>query len=423
MEPTTHTANVLDALAGIRAASRIKGKRNFADYFADRIVQASTEPTLLAMLNRLYGLVDADPDAGKWHIANIVAASGSEEAPRILAWVRKFPKIAAMIAMLKHEERAEVAKGIVLDVEPDGVGQMPARSGWDIAVRAELTAPMSHGADQKAGNATLFRRMQVLAPDGQIMELPFYAGNALRGQIRDILADHFLRSLGLTARRDAPPVAVWFFHALYAGGALEEDSAATKALNAELGAASGALKGGGVKNLRDHIPPLSLLGCALGNRVLPGRLQVSDLRPVCREWGTGATPAAELMTWQFLTRREDHEGRSDDDKHSGMITNTECLRAGAEMEGGIDHDGHIQEMELACLGVACREMTKLGFIGAENRRGFGRCRIEFENAPDPAPYEEWLAENKADILAYLEKLAAIPQKSGSTATKDDGIDY
>jgi hypothetical protein len=220
--------------------------------------------------------------------------------------------------------------------------------------------------------------------------------------MRDLLADHFLTSLGLSADRSKPAVALWFFYALYCGGALEEKSDATKALARNLGD-HGAVRSDGVRAFRDHLPALSLLGCALGNRVLPGHVQVGDLRPECREWGQGDTPVAELLTWEFLTRREDHE---DHEEHHGMIANTECLRSGTLLEGGVDVDAAMPALERSALGCGLGLLARRGLLGAENRRGLGRVRFELANAPDGEPYESWLAEHKGQVLDFLVEIGA-----------------
>jgi hypothetical protein len=234
------------------------------------------------------------------------------------------------------------------------------------------------------------------------MNLPYYSGNAVRGQMRDLLADHFLTALGLPADRSKPAVALWFFYALYSGGALEEKSDATKALKKQMGD-NGAIRADGIRAFRDNLPALSLLGCALGNRVLPGHVQFADLRPVCREWGQGETPVADLLTWEFLTRREDHEDHAE---HHGMIANTECLRTGSVLEGGVDMDSAMPEIERSALGCGLALLAKRGMLGAENRRGLGRVRMEMTGAPDAALYEAWLAENKAKILDYLDQIGS-----------------
>jgi hypothetical protein len=92
-----------------------------------------------------------------------------------------------------------------------------------------------------------------------------------------------------------------------------------------------------------------------------------------------------------------------------MIANTECLRTGAVLEGGIDMDSAMPEIERAALGCGLALLAKRGMLGAENRRGLGRVSIEMTGAPDAAPYEAWLAEHKAEILDYLNQIGAAPK--------------
>lgn len=289
-----------------------------------------------------------------------------------------------------------------------------------INISMKCLSPLAHGADGKAGNATVFRRMSVLTDTGNVISLPFYSGNAFRGQMRDLLADDFLRLLGITPRKDRPPISLWFFHALYAGGALEDGGAAEKALKKILGSA-GAVKASGIYDFRNALPALSLLGCAMGNRILGGRMKISDFRPKCRQWGTGETDASELMEWLYLTRREDHEAH---DEHHGMIANCECLCAGTEMIGGIDPDMHAMPLEISALGRGLRLMTAAGYVGAENRRGLGRVEITADNLPDEAPYVEYVTGMRKNILIYLETIGALdaPDESAGETFQGSGDD-
>jgi hypothetical protein len=398
--------STMDMVREIRRTAQIKGSRYFGDLLADRIVQACTEEALAPALERLSKMLDASVgqmDPGTQAAA--VRASFAADAPAVLEWLRKYPRVASMLAMLKREEyEATIVEIAVEAVAADGESAVDA-GAYDVTLRARLLSPLAHGGDGKAGNATLFRRMQVLSKSGRILTLPYYSGNAVRGQMRDLLADDLVSALGMKPRRDKPPVALWFFHALYAGGALEENSAAEKALQKMLGG-NGAVKAEGIHAFRDTLPGLSLLGCALGNRVLPGRAKFGDLRPACRQWGNGETETAQLFEWLFLTRREDHEEHPVGD-HSGMIANTECLRAGVELRGGIDIDTHASELERSALGRGLALLAERGALGAENRRGLGRVAIELEGAPDPGLYVAYLAEAKETILEYLEELGAI----------------
>ena len=394
----------IDLIRAIGSSARIKHSRNFGDFISDRIVQASTEQTLMAAVERLAQLMDVDIGRiSSSRSGGFLGACASKDAAAVLAWIRKYPKIAAMLTMLKQTDYAEILDGIELPpAGSEGVAvQDPPH---DINLEITCLSPLAHGSDTKAGNATLFRRMQVLSTDGNILSLPYYAGNAIRGQLRDILADHFIESIGLKPRKDNPPVSLWFFHALYAGGALEENSSAEKALRKHLGN-TGTVKAQGIYEFRNMLPALSMLGCALGNRVLSGRVRFSDLRPACRQWANGAADVGELFEWTYLTRREDYE---DHDENHSMIVNTECLRPGVRLLGGLDLDGFITPIERSALWTGLISLAKVGgYIGAENRRGLGRVSIVFDKVPDVETYLSFLEDHREEIISYLTELGAV----------------
>lgn len=401
------TKTTIYFLRDVLSAAQLDGHRGRLDTFADRLVKASSEPTLASAMEHLLRAVNVESD--RMHAplaAQMVRVASSTDGPRVLRWLREQAKLVTMLAATNDMKLVEEALAeMPLPPAVDSGAAAAPRGAFPITLRARCEAPLGHGADGKAGNATLFRRIHVLATNGSVLELPYYSGNAIRGQVRDLLADHFLRALGLPADRAKPAVALWFFYALYSGGALEESSDAQKALKKQLGD-NGAIRAEGIRTFRDRVPPLSLLGCALGNRVLPGHVQFADLRPLCSEWGTGTRPVAELLTWEYLTRREDHE---DHGEHHGMIANSEVLRTGTELEGGIDMDDAIPEIERSALGCGIALLAKRGRLGAENRRGFGRVVLDIQGAPDGALYEAWLAEHKGEILAYLESIGASGQ--------------
>jgi hypothetical protein len=397
----------LDMTRAVAKAADIKIHRGFTDFLADRIVQATTQPTLLAMMERLAALLNTQMEyVGAAKVAAFMRNVNAFDAPAVLDWLRDYPRVVAMIVMQRSDESyQECIQDLTIEVSARDKGvALPTRRPA-IPITVTCLSPLAHGADTKAGNATIFRRMQVLSDTGQVLALPFYAGNALRGQLRDLLADHFLAALGLTPRKDDPPCNLWFFHALYAGGALEENSAQAKALSKRLGA-NGAVRADGVHELRNMLPPLSLLGTALGNRVLSGRVNVCDLRPRCQEWGNGAIPVGNLFEWTYLTRREDHENHAEGD-HSGMIANTECLKAGTILEGGIDLSDHATIVEQSCLAKGLMLLQSHGYLGAENRRGLGLVEIELKNIANPIDYEAYLESHKAEILTYLTAIGAI----------------
>ena len=394
---------VMNMIRAIRVKARLKVTRTFNDFFADRIIQASNEPTLIAMVEKLSQSVDADTtEIYKDTRTDFMKASQSLNAPVILNWIRNYPKVTAMIVSLPHEEMIDAIKPIQLggSLPPSG-GYISDTIRYEIPIRVECLSPLSHGGDTKAGNATIFRRCQILSTVGSVLSLPFYGGNALRGKMRDLLADHFSKALGLEPRRDKPPYNLWFFYALYCGGALESKA---NAISKEIG--DRALKPEGIYQLRDTLPALSLLGAALGNRIISGRVNFGDLRPRCKEWGTGELDSATLMEWTFLTRHEDLENYQDGEHH-GMIANTETLKAGTVLDGGIDMDNHISDLEKSALGMGLKLLQDEGYLGANNRQGLGKVKIEIENMPDPSLYEEYLKKNQSSVLDYLESVDAI----------------
>jgi hypothetical protein len=399
--------STLDIIRSISKNADIKIHRSFTDFLSDRIVQAVTQPTLLATIERLATLLNSE--IGSINDSVVVAfmkQSNSKDSQSVLEWLRDYPRVAAMIVMQKTEESYnECLNDIEIVVSENNKGTALPSASYDINMKITCLSPLSHGADTKAGNATIFRRMQVLSTTEQVLSLPFYAGNALRGQLRDLLADHFLISLGLVPRKDNPPCKLWFFHALYAGGALEENSEQAKTIGKKMGN-NGSVKAEGVYEFRDMIPFLSLLGTALGNRIISGRINVCDLKPQCKEWGSGKISVGNLFEWLYLTRREDHENHVAGD-NSSMIVNTECLKSGTILVGGIDISDHISELELSCLAMGLKLLQQSGYLGAENRRGLGNVSIEIEKIQNEKIYQSFLNENKKTILEYLTNIGAL----------------
>jgi hypothetical protein len=398
----------LDTIREIRNTSAIKTKRNFSDFFADRIYQAAIEPTMIGMIERLIKSVDASIGfIGSDVISAFMQSSNTTESQDVLAWIRKYPRMAAMIVALKKGDYEAAIEEIQIQPTTNDNSVVTRVPSYDIPIQATLLSPLSHGGDLKLGNTTLFRRRQVVTETGRILELPFYSGNAIRGQMRDLLANHMLESLGLLPRQDNQPVLnLWFFHALFAGGLLEERTKIMEGINKELGN-NGSVRTEGMRRFRDMLPALSVLGTALGNRVLSGRICVGDLRPNCMEWGNGEVPLHQLFDWEFITRREDFEDRSEDDEHTGMIVNTEVLKTGTILTGGIDVFQHTGEIGLSCLGKGLELWKNRGMIGAENRRGMGSVDIAIENMPSVEAYDTWLREKKVEILDYLNTIGAL----------------
>lgn len=399
----------LQAMAQIFARSALQSRATAKwGLFESRILQAATTSTnILRFLNDLMLLMQTDSLESGWveRVTPEVKDSAS-----ILGWICDNHKLAAALAV--ESRRMEPSS---LDAAIDAIDLRTTTSGderkflppsdFDIPITIMLRSPLSHGADTRAGNATLFRRKRVIdSVNGAPFAIPFYAGNALRGHMRDLLADDFIASLGLIPSRKQPPIALWFFHTLYSGGALTEnklDKRTTKAI----GEKANAFGIGERSDLRELVIPLSLLGCAINKTVLSGRLQVADFYPYCRETGHSEVRVAELLSWEYLTRRDDLDTEHSD--NASMIAVSEVMAPGTVLAGGIDLDPGTRPIEVACLHRGLELLREHAKLGAGSRMGWGIVDIEYGIELDSSDYEKALADRRSDTLELLIKAGAI----------------
>lgn len=86
------------------------------------------------------------------------------------------------------------------------------------------------------------------------------------------------------------------------------------------------------------------------------------------------------MEWTFLTRREDCENH---DENSSMIALMECLKTGTVLRGGL-YPRTMTEIERGCLARGLALLAEAGHLGAANRMGLGRVRLEYTYADGDA---------------------------------------
>lgn len=392
-------------------SAKITAKRGFTNFIADSIKQASNQPNLLAFFSRFCDSIDVEVKfLNKPLVADFLKVCNGENATALLNWIRNNYRVAASLIFISDDVlRHETFNSISLDdfYFFNNTGHVIKRRPFDVNINVICTSPLSHGDDKKSGNSKLFRRMDAKTNNDGFVRLPFYSGNAIRGQIRDLLADHFVKEIGLEPgnKRFGDSLKKWFAYAIYSGGSLTEKSADTKSILKTSGGS--ALNPGGISKIREQFPSLSVLGWSFGNRMLSGSCKFGDLRPVCYEWGYDTEITIyNLLEWQYLTRREDFEDH-EDKKNSSMIANTECLKTGTQLQGGIDFDFFIDDLEKSVIGKGLELLKKSSWIGAENSRGFGSIEIEYENSPSPKQYESFLDEKKEKILNFMKEINAI----------------
>jgi hypothetical protein len=236
-----------------------------------------------------------------------------------------------------------------------------------------LTSPMAHGADEKTGNVTLFRRHRVKdALTGEHCYVPFVSGNAVRGLWRDMVMGRWLRLLGLSAS-DIPPARA---HALLAGGAVDK-GADTAAVNVDVR-----------RRARQLCPPWDLLAGCTDQQIMAGRARVHDATLVCRETAwlvrpivaptlpladfAASLPESSECTTLRLGTRHAHRDVAESDG-SQMIYNSELLIPGSQMVHsfqiwGIDS---VDPVTQGCLSDLLEDFRDVGTVGALASRGAG----------------------------------------------------
>lgn len=123
-----------------------------------------------------------------------------------------------------------------------------------------------HNGGEKNGVVTQLRREKFIQPNGRVVEVPVISGNSVRGKMRDISAIEILtKAPGIKLKVDGDS-----FNLLFSGGSLESTGEA--GINIEK-----------VRQLRADIPMLSVLGCSVGNIILPGKLDMGKMIPIAKE--------------------------------------------------------------------------------------------------------------------------------------------
>lgn len=280
---------------------------------------------------------------------------------------------------------------------------------------------ISHNGGEKNGTIVQLRREKFVQPKGNVVEIPVISGNSIRGKLRDLAAiDILTKKDGIKVQVDADT-----FNLLFSGGSLE--SVGEKNLDIEK-----------VRQLRKDIPMISVLGCSIGNVILPGKVDIGKMIPICKETlhlipekfhGT-----EEIKTiWEYCqvemsTRKDDTKDENKrefikpefltDELRGGqmmyhietLVTGTRfywkvCLRDTTDIETG------------AFLSTLQSWANQSSQVGGNGRVGHGRLKIEltetsvvdsemeFTNS-DFVTYIDKAKEAKKDVTEFFEKGAA-----------------
>lgn len=138
-------------------------------------------------------------------------------------------------------------------------------------IATAITSIIHNGGEQN-GIASMLRREKFVQPNGKVKDVPVISGNAIRGILRDVGMYDMLQKVGYGIQDDGSvkglPLSAFYF--LFSGGALS--STGENGINVDR-----------FRKMKELIPLIGLFGGAIGNAIMPGKLKIGKLIPICKE--------------------------------------------------------------------------------------------------------------------------------------------
>jgi len=258
--------------------------------------------------------------------------------------------------------------------------------------RITVLTPLHHGGDEKTGSTPMLRAIDVVA-NGRRMRVPYISGNAIRGRLRRLLFKDMLQMCGIS---EVPKKAV---HILASGGVLE------------LADSSGRLDLDMRNRVRDTIPLARLMGCSIGNQIIPGVLVVGHAVPIAQEtcgvmvpelpgeW----PPVRELTGQDFITRKDEVREREEDEAAVQMKVEFEVLLPGTQLYHYFQIEVN-DELATATLARAITLWNQSPYIGGRAASGFGMLKLDYSHDLSDEAYQAFLVVNNGEIVELVKEL-------------------
>ena len=247
----------------------------------------------------------------------------------------------------------------------------------------KLLSPLSHNSDENYGTDTVFRKSKIKVGDS-FEDIPVLSGNGIRGVLRRLIADDYLKLLGLTDVNEK------LFYILFAGGALE-------GMDSNLEVKQ-------IKDIRKNISLISLLGTAFSTKMIKGKLKVGMGMLICEE----TKPYTEIESDKsfvefideiFYTRRDDKEDKTGDKAHQ-MKYSGEVLIPGTELSHFFMLQ-NVDALEESCFYRTIKLFNNNPFLGGKSQVGHGKVRLEYDWNLDDDLYLKYIEEHKKQIIKFL----------------------
>lgn len=255
----------------------------------------------------------------------------------------------------------------------------------------EAKTPISHGADSSQGTRQRLRTLRMKMPeevDAEFDDIPVVSGNSLRGQLRDLLAQDFLERIDVELH-DTLSNSFW------SGGTPESDTGGATIDRRQ------------AENIRELVPPLSLLGGSVGN-IIEGKLKVGMLVPIGVETQEYTGVESQKSVWEYkdktyYTRTDDRDGgRDGEEQKQQMKYEVDVLIPGTQFHHSLDLVG-ASEVERGALHHAFDLFDEQPYIGGMSRVGHGEVEhgYDFDGAD---AYLKFVENNEDEIREFVLEL-------------------
>jgi CRISPR/Cas system CSM-associated protein Csm3 (group 7 of RAMP superfamily) len=292
-----------------------------------------------------------------------------------------------------------------------------------IKILLKAKEPLSVGMESM-GIRTLLYKLPVILKNGEIIEIPIIPGNTFRGMIRDTMSKKFILDIcEQSANTGSSQINVDAGTALtmFSGGILKKRGQSSKTTIQEL-----------IGEYARYLLPLSILGFAFSNTIVPGKVKVGCGYPLTREteeivkdiyWEDTNLTIEDILTTVLLTRKNDigkisqiHQIKLNEetiDNYLGEDTETGALQQRMEREAVIPGTQFVTFIRDVLplrpeeKGLLWATLEEIKSIGGGIARGFGEVElslIDGEGTEETkTAYTKFIKENRDNILVQLNK--------------------
>lgn len=295
-----------------------------------------------------------------------------------------------------------------------------------INIKGNWTAlsPLHHGGSDTYGTVKLIHTQPTVVRNSisgelEVDNIPCIHGNAVRGMLRRLLLEDYLTQLDY--KLDSTKA----YHFMFTGGILEALDPKDK----------GSINLSKKKTIRKYIPPISLLGSAIGNQMIQGKVNVGMGEIVCSEtrhyienYAEDTFSAYNLKASDFGTRLDDledklepetseeeaeekeekktkKEKKQDGEQHTQMLYEFETIVRGTQFT----HEFTLMDAlphEKGCFKRMLELWNERPYLGGKSGTGYGKISFEYNGLDelDSGVYLDYLNDNKEDITAFLDTL-------------------